>query len=192
MKKLAVSAFVVVAIVQWMIPANMIWEKNKTLVRGEVFKFATAPVDPTHPFIGKYVHLDFNEAHSSFPAAGDYKSGETIYVVYKKDKKGYAQVAGISRTKPSTHNYLQAKVNYINSINNEQTLFFQLPFNRFYMEEYKAPRAEKLYLERSPDTTNKTYALVSLFDGDAVIKDVFINDTSISTLLKVREEPRKD
>jgi hypothetical protein len=52
------------------------------------------------------------------------------------------------------------------------------------MEEYKAPRAETIYREQSTDSNSRAYALVSLYKGDAVIKDVFINDTSISEILK--------
>ena len=49
------------------------------------------------------------------------------------------------------------------------------------MEESKAKPAEDIYRKynRRLDTINKTYAVVAVKDGKAVLKDVFINDKSI-------------
>jgi len=56
-------------------------------------------------------------------------------------------------------------------------------FDKFYLEEYKAPCAETLYRESNRDSKNRTYALVRIFKRDAVIEDVFVNDTSIHKLI---------
>jgi hypothetical protein len=54
------------------------------------------------------------------------------------------------------------------------------------MEEYKAPGAEKIYRERHTDTTQKTYAIVNIYNGEAIIKDVYINDTLINEVIRSR------
>ena len=58
---------------------------------------------------------------------------------------------------------------------------FDLDFDRYYMDEYKAKPAEDLYRKnnRRNDSLNTTYALVAIKDGEAVLKDVLINEKSI-------------
>jgi hypothetical protein len=52
------------------------------------------------------------------------------------------------------------------------------------MDEFKAPKAETVYRESTRDSTQKTYVVVSILNGDAVIKDVMINDQSIRQAIR--------
>ena len=63
----------------------------------------------------------------------------------------------------------------------------EYPFDRFYMEETKAQAAEDMYRESIIDSTQVAYALVNIRNGEAVIRDVLINGTSVSDLVKARE-----
>ena len=60
-------------------------------------------------------------------------------------------------------------------------------FDRFYMEETKAQAAEDMYRESIVDSSQVAYALVNIRNGEAVIRDVLINGTSISDLVKTGE-----
>jgi hypothetical protein len=57
------------------------------------------------------------------------------------------------------------------------------------MEESKAYEAEMVHIESSRDTSQITYALVYIKEGDAVLKDVLIDDVSIVEI--VRENLKK-
>ena len=50
------------------------------------------------------------------------------------------------------------------------------------MNEDIAQKAEKIYQEFSIKKKNETYALVSVKNGEAVLKDVRINEVSIKDL----------
>ena len=52
------------------------------------------------------------------------------------------------------------------------------------MQEFKAPKAERLYNEANRKKEDTCYALVTIYNGNAVINDVMINDISISKLAK--------
>lgn len=75
-------------------------------------------------------------------------------------------------------------------------LGFKLPFDRFYMEESKAPRAEKLlpgsrFGRAQPSGTNQVTncrANVRILNGTALIEDVLVDGTSIKELAG---QPRK-
>jgi hypothetical protein len=59
------------------------------------------------------------------------------------------------------------------------------------MEESKAEEAELIHRKSQQDKSQVTYALVSIKDGDAVLKDVLINGTSISEIVK-RNQKNKE
>ena len=184
MKKLALIAFIIIATIQWWMPGSMIWQKEKVLKKGTPYKFETEPVDPSNPFKGKYISLRFkinqikNSAYSSLDRAQD------IYVLLSNDDSGFASIKAVTPDVPADGNdYIKAKVDYVY----DSVLYINYPFQEFYMEESKAPEAEKIYRESNRNnnlTANKTYALIKVWKGDAVIQDVFINNRPVGELIK--------
>jgi hypothetical protein len=53
------------------------------------------------------------------------------------------------------------------------------PFNRFYMEEFKAGPAERTFRELQGKKGIKTWAEVRIFEGEAVLTDVKIQGKSL-------------
>jgi hypothetical protein len=61
--------------------------------------------------------------------------------------------------------------------------FFNLPFDRFYLEESKASEAERVYWQAQRDTAQVAYGLVTIGKGRAVLTDVMINDRSVVDII---------
>lgn len=176
------------AIIQLAIPAKMIWDKEKILETGKEFKFETAPVDPTDPFRGKYIVLQFNENSIEIETDDNWVSGENIYVVLKPNVKGFSTIDYVSKEKPAdTEDFVLAKIEYVSG-DKFKTISISYPFDRFYMEESKAYDAEQQYIASQLDSTKTTYALVKIKDGDAVLKDVMIDGVSIREIVKQHQE----
>ncbi|WP_422857727.1 GDYXXLXY domain-containing protein [Flagellimonas sp. S174] len=190
-KNLVLPLFILVALAQLYVPAKMIWNNEDVLKTGKEFKFKTAPIDPNDPFRGKYIVLNFNNTRVPIPKDHDWTRGEDIYVSIKEDEEGFVSIHSIAKEKPEGKtDFVKAKVGFITSHNNSQ-LNVDYPFDRFYMEEFKAPEAEITYRESRRDTTKTAYALVSVKQGDAVLKDVLIDGVSIKELVNtVQEEPK--
>jgi uncharacterized membrane-anchored protein len=188
-KKWLIVLFVAMVLAQFAVPLKMIFDRENVLVAGKNYKFKTAPIDPSDPFRGKYVTLSF--AENTFEVSDNEKwhNGQSIYVLLKTDKDGFAKIADVVKETPAESNdYVKAKLNYVvvqkDSTQTIHQLNIEYPFNRFYMEESKAPLAESMYWELARDTTKIAYASVSVQNGNAVLKDVFINDVSIKDLVK--------
>ncbi|MBQ4822908.1 GDYXXLXY domain-containing protein [Aquimarina sp. MMG016] len=168
--------FVVVAIAQIFVPAHMIWNNEDTITTGKPYRFKTMPIDPTDPFRGKYITLryDMNRYEIS---DSTYVYGDKIYVYIQNDEHGFAKVDQISKEELDIdQDYVIAKVtgNYNNKVK------FRLPFNRYYMEETKAPKAELAYVKANRDSLiDNVYGLVYIKGDAAVLEDVIINDVSI-------------
>ena len=179
--KWVLGAFVVVCLVQLGIPASMIISRENILKEGKEFKFVTEPVDPTDPFRGKYITLNYRDVVFETVTTLEWTYGETAYVQLSEDEEGFAKIAGVSKSVPAgAVPYLKATIRYANLTGkNTQLITIAYPFDRLYMEETLAPAAEQAYAEAARDTVSTTWALVRVKNGDAVLKDVLIDGVSI-------------
>jgi uncharacterized membrane-anchored protein len=183
-KKILLTVFIVVALVQLAVPAKMIWDKERVLELGKEFKFETAPIDPTDPFRGKYIVLQYKENRVAIDSKSDWEEGQSVYVHLITDRNGFAKIGSVSKEKPTgTEDFVKAKVEFIGDIG-YTTMNIAYPFDRFYMEESKAFEAEQQYIKSQIDSTKITYALVNIRDGESVLKDVLIDGVSISEIVK--------
>ncbi|MGB8194406.1 MAG: GDYXXLXY domain-containing protein [Chitinophagaceae bacterium] len=185
MKKIVLLIFVLMVLAQWFVPARMIWNREEVLQKGKAFRFQTQPVDPEDPFRGRYVQLSFR-ADTAY--AKDFQGGENAYAEIETDNAGYARIKQLHRNAPASVDYVEVKV-YYRIFNNEKEVgegrvLVEYPFQQFFLDEYKAPEAENLYASFARDSAQKTYALVNIYKGKGVIKDLFINDKSIYSYFK--------
>ena len=182
--------FLLLILAQWLVPMQMIWQKDKVLDNGTSYKFQTAPVDPGDPFIGKYIMLNFKENSFKLKDTKKLSYNSSVYVSFSADKNGFAKIKSIDISKPQNTDFLETTINYISAEKDSSAIFVNYPFSKFYMEESKAPKAEKIYGERNSDHSLKVYALVKIYNGDAVIKNVFINDSLITDVINARNKVR--
>ena len=189
--KWGLSLFIVVILVQLYVPAKMIWDREDVLQTGREYKFKTAPVDPNDPFRGKYIILQFEEDLVPTSAGNNWERDEDIYVILSEDSNGFAQVASVLRQRPGEdQDFVKAKIGYVFGNGTDETEI-EYPFERFYMEESKAPEAELTYAKSQRDTTKTTYALVRVKNGEAVLKDVMIDGISIVEIVKTNRANNK-
>ncbi|TGV01361.1 GDYXXLXY domain-containing protein [Flavivirga rizhaonensis] len=171
--------FIIVVLIQLFIPFQMIFNQETILEKGTVYKFKTQPVDPTDPFKGKYINLNY-EINTYKTNDSLWQRNEVIYVYLVEDSLGFAKIDTINRALISnnSNDYIKAKVRWYSNYSNE--LSIELPFNRYYMEETKAYDAEVAVRNRQRDSLpNNTHALVYIKDGETVLNDVIIDNISI-------------
>lgn len=179
-KKIILIAFIAMALVQIYVPAKMIMDRELILKEGKSFLFKAAPIDPNDPFRGKYITLSY-EINRIKVDPKDWVSGEPVYLLLATDAEDFANVLSVSKSPPAdTADYLLTTVDYLSS----DELVVDLPFDRFYMEESKAPGAERVYSQSLLDASKVTYALVKIRDGQAVLADVLIDGIPIREVVK--------
>lgn len=174
-RRLLIGLFLGLSFVQIMVPLSMILRRESTLRTGESFRFKTEPVDPYDAFRGRYVALRIKE-----DSVEDYKgtrltSGQSVYAQIAVDEAGYAKFTAITVDKPRGAAFIQAKVRYISS----GIVRLGLPFDRYYMEETAAPRAESAYREHTRQAKPDAYVLVRVKDGFAVLEALYLGDRRI-------------
>ncbi|TXE15570.1 GDYXXLXY domain-containing protein [Psychroserpens burtonensis] len=174
--------FIILAIAQIAVPAQMIFNREAILKSGTAFKFKTEPVDPSDPFKGKYISLNY-ELDNFKTKDTIWMRNQEVYISITNDSLGFAKVISASLENPKKGDFLKAKVNSYSEY--DSILRFSLPFNEFYMEETKAYSAELAYREAQRDSLpDNTFALVYIKNGDAVLDNVFINEIPIATFIE--------
>ena len=186
-KKVLFIGFLLIAIVQLYVPAKMIYDQEVVLLNGNEYKFKAAPIDPNDPFRGKYITLRFEATTFLVQNINEWAINDEVFVQIQNDTAGFAQIKNVSKKRPGNDpDYIKAKIAFLME-DGKVNMRIEYPFDRFYMEETKAQAAEDMYRESIVDSTQVAYALVNVRNGEAVIRDVMINGTSISDLVKTRE-----
>lgn len=179
--------YVAVAMVQLAVPVDQIRIREDILRNGTAYKFRTAPVDPSDAFRGRYVALSYADTLAPFRPGESLLFGNPAYVVLNKDAQGFANFGELSPHPPNQGDFL--RVTFQGGAGGDHTgkASFRLPFDRFFMEESKAPRAEAAYWRqgnrRRPTEAPPTYVLVRVKDGRGVIEDLFIDNRPIRDFL---------
>ncbi|MFP9114976.1 GDYXXLXY domain-containing protein [Flavobacterium sp. RHBU_3] len=182
--KILLIGFAAMAIIQLAIPGQMAYENELAYSGGTEYKFKTKPIDPTDPFRGKYIWLDF-EADTIRAKKYQFSEDEKVYALLGKDKEGFAKVTKLQTKKPEKGDYVLVDIGY----NYDGIQHFDFKFNRFYMEESKAPDAEILYSENN-NNENKlpAYAVVSVRCEVAVVKDVIVGGLPIKEYVEKHQK----
>lgn len=187
MKKVYLTVLLLIVFIQLAVPVRMILNREKVLREGTRFSFKTRPIDPADPFQGRFVRLQIQDAHCTVPeeTAADFRGKQKIYATVVVDELGYAQFKTGSKTVPDAPHYLKTRTQGSSRNNNvgAYTVWLQIPFDRFYMEESKAPRAEKIAIDAS--RRGDCWVDVRILNGRAVIEDVYIEGESIRELSSV-------
>ena len=177
--------FLGLAIVQLYIPAGQIRKYEDILRTGAVYKFRTAPVDPYDAFRGRYVALNYAGTEAVSRQGEKFNRHAPAYVALQKDAAGFVHFGEISSETPARGDYLRVEYLYATGGSGDFA-HFRLPFDRFYMEESKAPLAEAAYRKfgnRRNREKDPTYVVVRIKDGRGVIEDLYIKDIPIRDFL---------
>ncbi len=181
MKWIYIAAFFVLVVVQLFIPSRMIYQREIILKKGEPFKFEIEPVDPSDPFRGEYIQLSFKQ--NDFKIKGhSWRKGNKVYVFLEKDKEGFASVTELSKTPPTDNTpHVTCSIQKVRLVN--RRVIINYPFDTYYMSEFKASKAEKEFRETIAEE-KIAYAIVYIRGGEAVLKDVIINNKSLNSYQK--------
>lgn len=188
--RLILPAFLVLAFAQLGVPSFMIVTREIALRQGREFKFRAAPVDPSDPFRGKYLTLDFDANSAPVDDPKSWENAGSAWAMIGTDSTGFAKVTRLVADEPvETNDYIRVRIDYVPSIAKQPMARIQLPFERFYMDEADAPEGERVYNRAMVDTAATTWAVVKVRNGTAVLTDVMIDGVPLRQL--IRRGPRQ-
>jgi uncharacterized membrane-anchored protein len=194
MRYLIITGFVLMVGAQWYAPLSMVFDSQSTVDEGVEYRFKTAPVDPSDPFRGKYITLNF-DAETYYPADTNethFEPNQKVYALLRPDSAGYAEIVHLTAEPPTagldyievTFEYTSRPMTFPIGPAEDPSIVLTFPFRRFYLEESKASEAEQLNWSTGRDTTAVCYAKVSVHEGKSSLTDVMIGDKSIVDVIR--------
>lgn len=193
-KTIVMVLFVVMVVVQWFVPMQMIRGNKVILSDGKEYKFKLAPVDPEDPFRGKYLNLSYEANRFDVIPPPTYDQGEKVYVHLEVDGEGFARIKDLSRLKPTAEiDFIQANVQYTMG-EDTVTVLIAYPFDRYYLNEKMAGPIERMLVGNEADSTALNYALIRVNAGKAALEELYLDDVPLEEWyqrMSQREVPEK-
>ena len=169
--------FIAVVVVQLFVPASLILRRENVIKNGKEYALQAAPVDPYDAFRGRYVRITLATATLPLPPDQSFDEGRKAFAVLETGADGFASAKSISYTRPEGTDYLAVEVSDIGSGN----VAIVWPFDRYYMEEFMAPEAERLYWEKMGERA--AHISVRILKGMGVITGLYVDRKPIEQAL---------
>jgi len=186
MKKFWVTAALAALALQLAVPLAMIWKKERVIVKGEIVYFRSQPVDPYDPFRGRFVTLSISDdAKWTDKVPKSKRVSGKVWVRFTKDKDGMMEAIEARRSKTDAEG-VWLRIPFEGSVDKNENVSIDLPFNRFYMEEKSAIEADKHLAGWRNRNNHKSVAVVRVLDGEAVLTDVLVDGQPIREFVKAK------
>lgn len=183
-RKILWAIFAVVCLTQLGVIAFQMVQYERILKDGEVFYFNVLPLDPYDPFRGRYVTLRFENAKAPL-AEGEVMHDATKGYVHLAHQEEGDTFSVFSFQKPQKGSFLEVFIAPSVSKKSDTGVSFSLPFDRFYLREEIAPKAESLLRARSGVKVN---AKLRVLDGKGVIEALMVGETPLSEFVLKQKE----
>lgn len=173
---------ILVFVLQICVPVYMILQRENVLATGVLVKFQVEPVDPYDAFRGKYLNIGLKE---DLIKTKDKSFGEDrkVYISLSVDEKGFAHMEDVSYKPYMDKLYFTGTIDETG----QDFVIIKPPFNRYYINEEYAGKAEKLYNKLSHDNPENVYITVRIKKGKTVVDQMFLNGTDIYSYIESKE-----
>ena len=170
-------------------PVRQIWQFKFPEGKGTEYRFRVTAQDPYDPMRGRYVWLNLNEMSSIRLKKNTrlFSFNETCLAVLKRGPNGEAKIVDLVEKRenvPAGADFLPVKYNSFFRDYDPKTRKFlktgmhtiRLPFDRFYLNERKAPEVEKKLQKRGI----KAELIVIVYPGGiSRVKDLIVDGTAV-------------
>ena len=187
MKTLKLVLLGALALAQLAVPAQMALHQVMVRARGVQLKIRCAPVDPVNPFMGRYVRLNLS-GEVAAPKSRPGRAGgmQDAWVTYSLDKEGFVEPAALYWVRPKDTPSL--KVRTWGRVDGRKTTF-TYPFDRYYLNEDKAPEVERVIIGRDRNMRPKDAHVTVLVLGEtAVLEELYLDGKPVLEYLREHAE----
>jgi uncharacterized membrane-anchored protein len=188
--KITLALLALVAAAQIAVPAGIAFQQEAALHWGRSIKVAVQPVDPSQPFMGKYVALQFSDLRIH-DESGKFQNGERVYVALEDDANGFAHAKALLTEPPEDQAYIPA---LIGGTSGGQAVY---SFNRFYLLEENAPQVERRLAARRTvagvnlqSRTINAYVTVRVWKNTATLEQLYIDNMPVDEYLRGQAAPQ--
>ena len=177
-KSIVWIVFAVGCVLQWAAPLMQISGYEKVIAEGALFSFRCEAPDPYDMLRGRF--LAVRAMPDSFDSMNDskFEGGEPLYAMMETGADGLAIIKSLTREPPATGSFVKVKCKYTSG----GRVPIEWPFDRFYLNEKVAPKADEWY-RKNVRTPSAVTAEVRVLNGKAVLVDLKLEGRSFKQIL---------
>lgn len=187
------QAFCAVALLQLAVPGWLMVERELALWRGETYCFLLAPADPVDTFRGRYMALRYRPEDVTVPEGG-VGEGDTAYVTVEPvpprdlpaqtaaGEPVFYRLGRAGAEPPEAGPYVRTR---FRSEFAPRGGMVDMP-NRYYMNEYVAPRADAA-VRHALAQRHRVYAELRLWRGIAVLTGLYVDGQTLEDWCRANE-----
>lgn len=182
--------FAAAILAQFIVMFLWVLRSNDTLENGAVYKFRLQGYDPHDPFRGEYLRIQFKDnimEMQNEDEAMTIINALEVYAKFSVDDEGFAMPMSLSQSISDNALKVEVTRDYFSSEMTSIRIRIQYPFDRLWMNQKECPVAEKV-VNKALSGNKHVYALVSIKNGDGVLKDIEVDGVSIKDLVKKERE----
>jgi hypothetical protein len=177
---------IILASLQLLFFGWIIFQSESHLAAGRIHKFQLRISDPSDPFRGRYMVLNFAEENLKISGFVPAENGK-FHIQLGKDAHGFSIPINASNVLPADNNdWLEVSSSNFN-IADSGIIYFNYPWDRYFLNEDAADAAEAFLIKHLRDSTSKCWAEVSIHRGKSILKDVKVNGISINDAEKYKK-----
>lgn len=181
-------AFGLACVLQWAAPLWQILSHERVINHGQVVRMVCEAPDPYDLLRGRYLAVRVNpERVSGVPASDAFQMGEDVHAVLKTGNDGVVQEITLSRARPESGPYIRVKTGYVSSQGDPETgtltVGIKWPFDRLYLNENLAPKADQWYRDNIR-SDKPILADLRVLNGGVVLIDLLQDGKSFRSLLE--------
>jgi uncharacterized membrane-anchored protein len=178
LKRLFQYTLYAIVIAQAIVPLYLTVKSEIILAQGKEFKFRVRPVDPYDPFRGRYTSLGMMQSAADV-LYGVPEEGSAYAVLQVKDS--FAETSYLTADRPAEGaDYVQVRIDNINTYNGKRTASFRYPFDRIFYNEKIAPEIDKVFWS----FRGIVYVTVFIKDGTANIGKLYFDGVEAEQYVK--------
>lgn len=177
--------FAVGCVLQWAAPLMQISGYEKVIADGALVSFRCRAPDPYDMLRGRF--LAVRAEPDSFEAATEsrFEGGEPLYALLETGADGLATIKNLTAEPPASGVFVKVKCRYASG----KGVTFEWPFDRYYLNEKTAPKADEWY-RKNVRTPNAVTAEVRVLNGKAVLVDLKLDGRSFKQILSEMGDPK--
>lgn len=170
--------FAIGCLLQWAAPLMQISGYEKVIAHGVLVSFRCQAPDPYDMLRGRYLAVRVLPDSFDVAAESKFERGERLFALLETGTDGLVVLKNLTREQPTAGTFVKVKCGYSYG----GSVRIEWPFDRFYLNENLAPRADEWY-RNNVRTPNAVTAEVRVLNGRAVLVDLKFEGKSFKQIL---------
>lgn len=177
-KNIVWIVFAVGCLLQWAAPLMQIGGYEKVIAEGALMSFKCVAPDPYDMLRGRYLAVRAMPDTFDVAEEGKFKGGEMVYALLEAGPDGLVTIKDLTHEPPVSGPFMRVKCGYSYG----KSVRIEWPFDRFYLNEKTAPKADEWYRKNVRGASAVT-AEVRVLNGKAVLVDLKLEGKSFKQIL---------